>query len=89
MKPAPLNDPALRPATLEALKRHVPLPSAADGINDLWARLQADLKRAGGVSAEKEIRIARVLAQSAEPCVIQLLLQSGTGAVRLLLHNVA
>ncbi len=82
-----LNDPNLRPATRAALQRHVAPAEGAEGITNLLARLQADLKRAGGVSAEKEIRVARVLVQSAEPCVIQLLLRSGTELFVSYSHN--
>ena len=83
-----LNDPKLRPATWKALARHVAPAEGEQGLQDLHARLQSDLKKAGGVSAEKEQRVARVLVQSAEPCVIQLLLSSGTEIFVSYSHNV-
>ena len=73
-----LNDPALRGATRAQLARHVAPAEGQAGFDSLWARLQNDLKKARGVSALKEMRVARVLTQSAHPAVIQLLLASGT-----------
>lgn len=84
-----LNDPALRPATRAALARHVAPAEGAEGITHLLDRLQTDLKRAGGVSAQQEIRVARVLVQSAEPSVIQLLLRSGTEVFVSYSHNLS
>lgn len=73
-----LTDPALAPATRAALARHVAPAEGSEGLNGLLARLYEDLKKARGVSLEKEMKVARVLVQSAEPVVIQLLLDSGT-----------
>ncbi len=73
-----LNDAALAAKTRAELARHVPAAEGAEGVEALLARLRADLKKAGGVSADKEMKVARVLVQSAHPVVIQLLLTSGT-----------
>lgn len=83
-----LNDPALANRTKAALAKHVAPAEGADGLASLLARLRTDLRRAGGVSAEKEIRVARVLVQSAHPSVIQLLLLSGTEVFVSYSHNV-
>lgn len=55
----------------------------------LEAKWQRELKKARGVSAEKEMRVARVLVQSAHPSVIHLLLISGTEIFVSYHHNVA
>lgn len=73
-----LTDPALAAATRAALARHVAPIEGAEGIALLHARLMDDLRKARGVAPAKEMYVARVLVQSAEPAVIQLLLASGT-----------
>lgn len=73
-----LTDPALRPATVAKLQRYIAPAEGQTGWDALWDRLMRDLKKAGGVAPLKEIRIARVLVQSAHPAVIQCLLASGT-----------
>jgi hypothetical protein len=54
----------------------------------LWQRLLAELKKARGVSAAKEMKVARVLVQSAHPSVIRLLIMSGTEIFISYSHNV-
>lgn len=73
-----LTDPALRAATYAELARHVAPAAGSEGVSALHQRLLGDLKKAGGVSAEKEIKVARVLVQAAHPAVIALLLKTGT-----------
>jgi hypothetical protein len=84
-----LSDPALLPATQAAVKRYVAPAEGIDGINRLLAQLYSDLKKARGVSADKEMKVARVLVQSAHPSVIQLLIASGTELFVSYSHNVA
>lgn len=84
-----LADPALRAATTARLARHVAPAAGTQGVEDVLAHLRAEHKKARGISAEKELRVARVLVQAAEPCVIQLLLQSGTEIFVSYSHNVA
>ena len=83
-----LNDPALLPLTRQKLGRHVPPAQGTQGIEEMLTRLRADLFKARGVEAVKELRVARVLAQSAHPTVIQLLLESGTEVFVSYAHNV-
>ena len=83
-----LNDLTLKPATRKALARYVAPALGEAGYRDLWARLQSDLKKARGVSADKEMKIARVLVQSAHPAVIQQLIASGTKIFVSYSHNV-
>lgn len=83
-----LNDPALRPATRAALARFVAPAEGESGYTHLLARLQADLKKARGISADKEMKVARVLVQSAHPVVIQQVLASGTEVFVSYSHNV-
>lgn len=73
-----LNDPALRATTYRALARHVAPAEGQSGLARLYDQLQNELKKGRGVPPDKEIKIARVLVQSAEPAVIQCLLESGT-----------
>ena len=83
-----LSDPVLAPATHAELARHVAPAEGQDGINRLVAGLYADLRKGRGVSVEKEMKVARVLVQSAHPSVIQLLLASGTELFVSYAHNV-
>lgn len=83
-----LNDPALLPRTHALLAKHVAPAAGAGGLAELLNRLKRDLVKARGVSAEKEIKVARVLVQSADPAVIQLLLDSGAEIFVSYAHNV-
>lgn len=83
-----LTDPALLPRTRALLAKHVPPASGPQGIETLLERLRGELKKARGVAAEKELRVARVVVQSAHPAVIQLLLESGTEVFVSYSHNV-
>ena len=84
-----LTDPALSAATRARVARLVAPAMGEHGIADLLAHLRAELKKARGISAEKELRVARVLTQSAHPVVIQLLIASGTEIFVSYAHNVA
>ena len=84
-----LTDPALLATTRARAQRLVAPAAGQHGFDALWAHLLAELKKARGVSAEKEIRVARVLVQSAHPAVIQLLIASGTELFVSYSHNVA
>jgi hypothetical protein len=84
-----LTDPRLADATHARVARLVAPAAGADGIANLLSQLRADLKKARGISPLKEIRVARVLVQSAHPSVIQLLLQQGTEMFVSYAHNVA
>ncbi len=84
-----LTDPKLAAATRAELARHVAPAEGEDGFARLYARLMEDLKKARGVAAEKEMKVARVLVQSAEPEVIELLLASGTEVFVSYSHNVS
>ncbi len=84
-----LAEPALASVTRARVARHVAPAEGADGIQRVWDQLRRDLKIGRGVSAEKEMKIARVLVQAAHPAVIQLLLISGTEIFVSYAHNVA
>lgn len=84
-----LTDPALMPRTRHILQRHVAPAEGPEGIEHLLARLLGELRRARGVDAAKEMRVARVLVQSAHPSVIALLLQSGTPVFVSYAHDVS
>lgn len=84
-----LTDAALASTTRAKVARLVAPAMGEQGIADVWAHLKNELKKARGVSAEKEMRVARVLVQSAHPSVIQLLLASGTEIFVSYAHNVA
>ena len=83
-----LIDPALVPGTRRRLARHVAPAAGADGVEQLLGVLRAELRKTHPVSAEKEIRIARGVVQSAHPSVIQLLLAAGTELFVSYSHNV-
>jgi len=84
-----LTDPALAAATRARITRHVAPAEGAEGLKSLLARLMRDLKIARGVSPENEMKLARLLVQSAHPAVIQLLIASGTEMFVSYAHNVA
>ena len=84
-----LTDPAFTAATRARLARYVAPAEGKAGLENLLARLHNDLKKARGVDAAKEMKVARVLVQSAHPAVIQLLLASGTELFVSYAHNVA
>lgn len=83
-----LTDPALLPTTRAELKRHVPGMLGEVGLNNLLEQLEGDLKKARGISVDKEMKVARVLVQSAHPAVIELLLNSGAQVFVSYSHNV-
>jgi hypothetical protein len=83
-----LSDPALLAATRALLARHVPPAAGPDGVDDLLERLRQELKKTGGISTEKELKVARCLAQAAHPSVIALVLQGGTQLFVSYSHNV-
>ena len=84
-----LTDAALAAPTRAKVVRLVAPAMGEQGIADIWAHLRNELKKARGVPAEKELRVARVLVQSAHPSVIQLLLAGGTEIFVSYAHNVA
>lgn len=84
-----LTDPQLAPRTRRELARHVPPAAGSDAIDALIAQLMGELKKARGIAPEKEMKVARVVVQSAHPSVIQLVLQSGTDLFVSYSHNVA
>jgi hypothetical protein len=83
-----LTDAALGTATRARVARLVAPALGEQGIADVWAHLRNELKKARGVSADREMKVARVLVQSAHPLVIQLLIQSGTEVFVSYAHNV-
>ncbi len=84
-----LSDPALGNATRAKVARLVAPAMGEHGIADVWNHLKIELKKARGVSAAKEMKVARVLVQSAHPSVIQLLMFHGTEIFVSYHHNVA
>ena len=84
-----LTDAALASVARTKVARLVAPAMGEQGIADIWAHLRNELKKARGVPAEKELRVARVLVQSAHPSVIQLLIAGGTEVFVSYSHNVA
>lgn len=83
-----LTEPALRAHVQAAIARHVAPSAGPQGVADVWDYLRLELKKARGVAAEKELKVARVLVQSAHPAVIQLLLERGAEIFVSYSHNV-
>ena len=83
-----LTDPALVPGTRRRLARHVAPAAGTDGLEQLVDVLLGELRKTHAVSASKEMRIARVVVQSAHPSVIQLLLAARTEVFVSYSHNV-
>jgi len=84
-----LTDAALASTTRARVARLVAPAQGEQGVADVWAYLRNELKKARGVEAAKEMRVARVLVQSAHPAVIQLLIRSGTEIFVSYSHTVA
>ncbi len=84
-----LTDPTLAASARAEIARHVPRGLGVDGVNDKIEQLKNDLKKGGKVSTDKEMKVARVLVQSAHPAVIQLLLASGAEIFVSYAHNVS
>jgi hypothetical protein len=72
-----LTDAALLPTTRATLARSLPAGLGEAAVEDVLARLRRDLKKARGVALAKELRVARVLMQSAHPAVLALALAEG------------
>jgi hypothetical protein len=72
-----LTDPALLPQTRATIARSIPAGLGEAAVEEITERLRRDLKKARGVSYEKEMRVARVLMQSAHPAVLALALAEG------------
>lgn len=84
-----LTDPTHGDATRARVARLVAPAMGEQGIADVWNHLTRELKKARGLSAAKEMNVARVLVQSAHPSVIHLLITSGTEIFVSYHHNVA
>lgn len=83
-----LTDPQLLPCARATLATLVAPAAGTQGIEDLLARLLNELKKARGVDEEKEMKVARVIAQSCHPAVMQLLLESQAEVFVSYAHNV-
>ncbi len=83
-----LTDAALLPRTRTVLQRFVPPAAGPEGLEELLQRLRSELKKARGVEEEKELKVARVLAQSCHPAVLQLLIESQAEIFVSYAHNV-
>jgi hypothetical protein len=83
-----LSDVQLQPRTRALLARNLPPALGPDAVEHLLAQLQRDLIKARGISPEKEMKVARVVVQSAHPAVIALLLASATEIFVSYAHNV-
>lgn len=84
-----ITDLALLEATRVRIARLVAPAAGAQGIEDIWDFLKAELKKARGITPDKEMKVTRVLAQSAAPEVIELLMKSGAEIYVSYAHNVA
>lgn len=84
-----LTEPALMPRVRKQLARLVPPASGDQGIEDLLTRFQEELKKARGVEEAKEMKVARVIAQSCHPAVLQLLIESSAEIYVSYSHNVS
>lgn len=84
-----LTDPGLAAATRAEIARHVPRGLGEQAVTEKIEQLREDLKKGRGIEAEKELKVARVLVQSAHPAVIQRVLESGAELFVSYSHNVA
>lgn len=83
-----LSDPALLARTRRVLQRLVAPAAGPDGIDELLERLRRELTKARGVEEMKELKVARVIAQSCHPAVLQLLIESDVEIFVSYSHNV-
>lgn len=83
-----LTDEKLLPTTRKTIAQSVPIGLGEQAVEDVIERLQQDLKKARGIEEEKEMKVARVLMQSAHPAVMMLALHEGTEFFVSYSHNV-
>jgi hypothetical protein len=83
-----LTDPILRLRSRQLITAAMPQALGKMAINDKLAQLQSELKKARGVSAEKEAMVARLLVQAAHPAVIEILLRENAEIFVSYSHNV-
>lgn len=83
-----LTDPELLPETRKIIAKSVPLGLGDQAVEEVIERLQRDLKKARGIDEERELKVARVLMQSAHPAVMMLALFEGAEFYVSYSHNV-
>jgi len=83
-----LTDPRLLQQTREIIAQSVPMGLGESAIDDVLEQLQRDLKKGRGIDEEKEMRVARVLMQSAHAGVMMLALHEGAEFFVSYAHNV-
>lgn len=79
----------LLPRTRATLSKLVAPAKGTDGVEQLIGRLRGELVKARGIEEEKEMKVARIIAQSCHPVVMQLLLQDAAEVFVSYSHNVA
>jgi hypothetical protein len=84
-----LTDPILRVRTKSVLGKSVPQGMGPMAVNSLIEQLLQDMKKARGVDAAKEMRVARLMVQAAHPAVIATLLREGAELFVSFGHNVS
>jgi hypothetical protein len=83
-----LNDPDKMEDTAAMVARSVPKGLGAVAVNVRLDQLQNELKKARGIDAAVEIRVARLIVQAAHPAVIASLLHENTQVFVSFSHNV-
>ena len=83
-----LTDPELLSQTRRIIAESVPIGLGDGAIDEVLEQLHRDLKKARGIDEAKELRVARVLMQSAHPAVMLLALREGAEFFVSYSHNV-
>ena len=84
-----LYDPLLLPRTKSVIQESVPEGLGPMAVNDKLEMLRRELKKAGDISPEKEMRVARLVVQAAHPAVIATLLRERAEMFVSYSHDVA
>ncbi|MBN8543902.1 MAG: DUF2748 family protein [Alphaproteobacteria bacterium] len=83
-----LTNPELLPKTRQTIAQSVPMGLGDAAIDDVLEQLHRELKKARGIDEAKELKVARVLMQSAHPAVMLLALREGAEFFVSYSHNV-
>ncbi|MFZ4125331.1 MAG: DUF2748 family protein [Rickettsiales bacterium] len=83
-----LTNPELLPQTRQTIAQSVPMGLGDAAIDEVLEQLHRELKKARGIDEAKELKVARVLMQSAHPAVMLLALREGAEFFVSYSHNV-
>lgn len=84
-----LTDPKLMIPVRAEIADTVPYAAGERGIDEVMQRLQREFKRVTDISPQREMQIARLVVQAADPCVIMLLILEQVNVFVSYSHSIA